>query len=283
MIICGASAYPRDWDYARLRKIADRHNAYLLCDMAHISGLVAAQIVANPFDFCDVVTTTTHKTLRGPRAGMIFFRRGKRIVSDKEVGNYELEDAINAAVFPSLQGGPHENTIAGIAVALKEANTPEFKEYAIQVKKNSQKLGNELLNRGYKLVTNGTDNHLVLWDLRPLGLTGNKVEKVFELASVSTNKNSVYGDTSALAPGGVRLGTPALTTRGFKEEDIVKVAEFLDRGIKIALAIQEKSGKLMKDFTPAAQASEELKVLRKEIEDFAGKFPFPGNFVPTEH
>jgi len=283
LIICGASAYPRDWDYARLKKIADRHNAYLLCDMAHISGLVAAQQVSNPFEFCDVVTTTTHKTLRGPRAGMIFFRRGKRIVADKEVGNYEMEDAINAAVFPSLQGGPHENTIAGIAVALKEANSPEFKEYAIQVKKNAQKLASELLNRGFKIVTNGTDNHIVLWDLRPLGLTGNKVEKVFELASISTNKNSVYGDTSALAPGGVRLGTPALTTRGFKEEDIVKVADFLERCIKIALATQEKSGKLMKDFTPAAQASEELKAVRKEVEDFAGKFPFPGNFVPTEH
>jgi len=282
LIICGASAYPRDWDYARLRNIADRHNAYLLCDMAHISGLVAAQQVANPFDFCDVVTTTTHKTLRGPRAGLIFFRRGKRVVAGKEVGDYDIEESINAAVFPSLQGGPHENAIGAVAVALKEANTPEFKEYAIQVKKNASTLAEELMKRNYKIVTNGTDNHIVLWDLRPLGLTGSKAEKVFELSSISTNKNSVYGDTSALTPGGVRLGTPALTTRGFKEADIIKVAEFLSRAIAIALQIQEKVGKLIKDFVPAAEANEDLKALRKEVESFAANFPFPGNYLPND-
>jgi len=276
LLIAGASAYPREWDYARMRKIADKHNAWLLADMAHISGLVAAQEAANPFDYCDVVTTTTHKTLRGPRAGIIFFRKGKRVVDGKEVGDYNIEEAINFAVFPSLQGGPHQHTIAAIAVALKEAMEPEFKEYIRDVKKNAAKLAAELVAKGYKLVTGGTDNHLVLWDLRPQGLTGSKLEKVLEFASISTNKNSVYGDTSALAPGGVRLGTPALTSRGFKEKEMEKIAEFLDRGVKIAIEIQSKVGKLMKDFTPAVENSEEIKNLQHEVEEFASKFPMPG-------
>lgn len=277
LLIAGASAYPREWDYARMRKIADKHNAWFLADMAHISGLVAAQEAVNPFDYCDVVTTTTHKTLRGPRAGIIFFRKGKRVVDGKEVGDYNIEEAINFAVFPSLQGGPHQNVIAGIAVALKETMEPEFKEYIRDVKKNAAKLGTELVAKGYTLVTGGTDNHLILWDLRPQGLTGSKLEKVLEFASISANKNSVYGDTSALAPGGVRLGTPALTSRGFKEKDMEKVAEFLDRGVKIAIEIQSKVGKLMKDFTPAVENSEEIKNLRHEVEEFASKFPMPGH------
>jgi len=276
LIIAGASAYPREWDYARMRKIADKHSAWLLADIAHISGLVVAKEAVSPFEYCDVVTTTTHKTLRGPRSGMIFFRKGKRVVDGKEIGDYVLEEAVNNAVFPSLQGGPHENVIAGVAVALKEASQPEFHQYMKQVKKNAAKLGEELTNKGYKLVTGGTDNHLVLWDLRPQGLTGSKVEKIFELVSISANKNAVYGDTSALAPGGIRLGAPALTSRGFTEEDMVKVAGFLDRGVKIALDIQNKVGKQLKDFTPAAEKSEDVHKLREEVEAFASVFPMPG-------
>jgi glycine hydroxymethyltransferase len=276
MIIAGASAYPRDWDYARLRKIADKHGAFLLCDMAHISGIVAAQECNNPFEFCDVVTTTTHKTLRGPRAGIIFFRKGKRKDSDGKEIEYDLEKKINEAVFPSCQGGPHMNTIAGIAVALKEANTPEYKNYIIQLKKNAQVLGQELIKRGHSIVTGGTDNHLVLWDVRPHDMSGNKLEKLFDVVNITVNKNSVYGDRSALAPGGVRLGAPALTSRGFKEEDFVKVAEFLDRGLKIAVAIQQKSGKLLKDFLPHLKDHPELLELKKEVEAFSKSFPMPG-------
>ncbi|CAN6487208.1 unnamed protein product [Victoria cruziana] len=175
LIVCGGSAYPRDWDYARFRSIADKCGALLLCDMAHISGLVAAQEAANPFDYCDIVTTTTHKSLRGPRSGMIFYRKGPKPPKkgQPEGAEYDFEERINFAVFPSLQGGPHNHQIAALAVALKQAMQPGFKAYAKQVKANAVALGKHLMNKGYKLVTSGTENHLVLWDLRPLGLTGN--------------------------------------------------------------------------------------------------------------
>nr|CAD1820264.1 unnamed protein product [Ananas comosus var. bracteatus] len=195
LIICGGSAYPRDWDYARFRSIADKCGAMLLCDMAHISGLVAAQEAANPFEYCDVVTTTTHKSLRGPRSGMIFYRKGPKPPKkgQPEDAVYDYEDKINFAVFPSLQGGPHNHQIAALAVALKQATAPGFKAYAKQVKANAVALGNYLMNKGYKLVTGGTENHLVLWDLRPLGLTGNKVEKLCDLCNITVNKNAVFG------------------------------------------------------------------------------------------
>jgi glycine hydroxymethyltransferase len=278
LIIVGASAYPRDWDYRRFRQIADKSGAYLLADIAHISGLVASQEANNPFEYCDLVTTTTHKTLRGPRAGLIFFRKGKRkdLVTGEEVGPFGLEEKVNTAVFPSLQGGPHENTIAAIAVALKEAHTPAFKAYCQQVKKNAKALTEALQAKGHKLVTDGTDNHLTLWDVRPHGLTGNKLEKLFDEVHITVNKNSVYGDVSALAPGGIRLGSPALTSRGFTEADFHKVAEFLDRGAKIAIDIQNKVGKKLTDFVAALNGNEELKKLSEDVKAFAGKFPLPG-------
>jgi len=276
LIIAGASSYPREWDYKRMREIADKVGAYFMCDMAHISGLVAAQVVASPFDYCDIVTSTTHKTLRGPRSGLIFFRRGKRIVAGKEVGDYDLEEPINFAVFPSCQGGPHENVIAGVAVALREAATPEFKEYASQIKKNAARLGEELKKRGYVLATGGTDNHLVLWDLKTSDLNGNKMEKLFEHVSISVNKNAIFGDTSAITPSGVRLGVPALTTRGLKEEDFVHVAEFLHRGVQIAARVQAKTGRLLKDFVAALEGNEEIVQLKHDVEVFSRKFPLPG-------
>jgi len=278
MIIAGASAYPREWDYARLRKIADKHSAILLVDMAHFSGLVAAGELANPFEFADVVTTTTHKSLRGPRAAMIFFLKKKKVQKgDTTVFEpTDYESRINFAVFPSCQGGPHENAIGAIAAALKEANTPEFKEYSKQVRLNARRLAEELVKLGYSLVTGGTDNHLLLWDVRPQGLTGSKLEKLYELASISLNKNAVYGDVSALAPGGVRVGTPALTSRGFKEADFAQVAVFLDRGMKIALEVQKASGKQLKDFVAALHDNAELKALKADVEKFAHGFPMPG-------
>jgi glycine hydroxymethyltransferase len=276
LVVCGGSAYPREWNYTKLREVADAHGAYLLCDMAHISGLVAAGEADSPFEICDVVTTTTHKTLRGPRAGMIFYRKGKRTVAGKVIGDYNIEDDINFAVFPSLQGGPHENTIAGVAVALHEAMQPEFKEYQKQVRANARALAEGLMKRGHTLICGGTDNHLVLWDVRPLGLSGSKVDKVCDLAHITVNKNSVVGDTSARVPGGVRLGTPAITSRGFKEPEIEQVVEFLHRAAELAKEIQSESGKLMKDFEPAAAKHAGVAKLREEVQALSSKFAIPG-------
>ncbi|KAI7905825.1 serine hydroxymethyltransferase [Cokeromyces recurvatus] len=273
LLICGASAYPAEWEYDTLRKIADQHSAYLMCDMAHISGLIAGNEALSPFEFCDIVTTTTHKTLRGPRAGLIFFRRDK---------GDDLENRVNQAVFPSCQGGPHNNTIAAIAVALKQAASPEFKQYAKQVRANALALAKALSNYGYKLATGTTVNHLILWDLKPQKLTGSKLERICDMVNITINKNSIAGDKSAVTPGGVRLGSSALTSRSLKEEDFVKIAEFLHRTVQIALAVQEKSGsKLMKDFVAALQGNEEIAQLRKEVIEFARSFPMPG-FDPTK-
>lgn len=282
LLIAGGSAYPREWDYARMRQIADSVGAYLMVDMAHISGLVAGKAAASPFPYADIVTSTTHKTLRGPRSGMIF---GKR----------KYMDDINAAVFPSLQGGPHNHQIAALAVALKEASEPEFKEYAKSVVSNAKALANGLQSRGHVLATGGTDNHLMLWNVRHLGLTGSKVEKVLELASITTNKNSIPGDTSAINPGGVRLGTPALTSRGLDEDDFDQVAEYLHRGCQISIATQkavlvareQKGGEnaqdkkvLMKDFLAELRENEilqeQLEKLRNDVCSFASTFEMPG-------
>lgn len=232
IIIAGFSCYSRCLDYKRFREIADSVNAYLVSDMAHIAGLVSAGVIPSPFEYSDIVTTTVHKTLRGPRAGLIFFRKGVRGV-DKNGQKimYDYESKINQAVFPGLQGGPHNNAIAGIATAMKQAKTTEFVEYQKQVLANSKKLAETLQQLGYTITSGGTDVHLVLVDLRSKGLTGSKAEKVLEDISIACNKNTVPGDKSAFNPSGIRLGTPALTTRGLKEDDIVKVAQFIDRGL----------------------------------------------------
>jgi glycine hydroxymethyltransferase len=267
LIVCGGSAYPRDWDYERLRKIADAVGCYLMCDMAHYAGLVATGEHNNPFLYCDLVTSTTHKSLRGPRAGIIF--------SSKKKG---LNTLVDFSVFPGCQGGPHNNQIAAIATQMKEVATEEFKQYAKQVKANAKALAEGLKKRGYKLMTDGTENHLVLWSLRPQKITGSKMEKMFDAIHMTTNKNSIAGDTSALSPYGIRLGTPALTSRGFKEEDFDAVAEFLHRGVQIALGIQEKAGAQLKDFIAhLSEDNAEIKQLRKEVEEFSSKFGIPGN------
>jgi glycine hydroxymethyltransferase len=272
LIIAGGSAYPREWEYARYRKIADENGSLLMMDMAHISGLVATGEAANPFQYCDIVTTTTHKSLRGPRAGVIFFRKDAR--------NFEAK--INAAVFPGLQGGPHVHQIAGIATQLKEVNTPEFKEYAAQVRKNAQALADQLVRvHGYSLATGGTENHLILWDLKPQQLTGSKMQTICDHCSITLNKNAVLGDKSALTPGGVRVGTPALTTRGLTEADFRQVADFLHQAVQLALKIQETSGKTLKEFETAVVASAEVKALRIQVQKFITKFPMPGFDVET--
>merc|ERR1719356_1218048 len=257
MILCGASAYPRVVDFAKFREIADEVGALLMADIAHISGLVATGQHPAPFEHCDVVTTTTHKSLRGPRAGMIFFKYSDAIP--------DIKERIDMAVFPGLQGGPHNHQIGGLATQLLEVCTPEFQEYSKQVVTNAKTLADALKEKGHKLASDGTDNHLVLWDLRPHGLTGSKVEKVCEAASISLNRNAVHGDASALSPGGVRIGSPAMTTRGCTGEDFRKIAEFLDRVLQISLQIQKEKGKKLKDFEEGLKECKEIQALRSEV------------------
>ncbi|KAI3687846.1 hypothetical protein L1987_81549 [Smallanthus sonchifolius] len=275
LIIAGASAYPRDFDYPRMRKIADAVGAFLMMDMAHISGLVAASVVGNPFEYCDIVTTTTHKSLRGPRGGMIFFKK------DPVLG-VELESAINNAVFPGLQGGPHNHTIGGLAVCLKHAQSPEFKTYQNQVVSNCRALAKRLLELGYTLVSGGSDNHLVLVDLRPLGLDGARVEKILDLASITLNKNSVPGDKSALVPGGIRIGSPAMTTRGFTEKEFTCIAELIHEGVQLTREVKQAvSGSKLQDFMKFVASSDfsftdKVSDLRNRVEALTTQFPIPG-------
>jgi len=187
-----------------------------------------------------------------------------------------LEARINNAVFPSCQGGPHNNTIAAIAVALKQAATPGFKQYAKLVRENCNALAACLTSMGHNLVTNGTDNHLLLWDLRKDSVSGSKMEKICEMADISINKNSIKGDLSAVAPGGVRVGTAALTTRGFQPDDMKQVADFLHESLQIAIEIQKQSGPKLKDFVDVAQKSEKIISLRERVRFLAKKFPMPG-------
>jgi len=284
LIVAGASAYARLIDYERIRNIADGVGAYVLADMAHISGLVSANVIPSCFPYADVVTTTTHKSLRGPRGAMIFYRKGQKGVDKK--GNpimYDLEQKINFAVFPGLQGGPHNHTIGALAVCLKQANTQEFVEYQKQVLKNSSRLADELNKRGYHLVSGGTDNHLVLVDMKSSRkIDGARVERVLEMACIATNKNTIPGDKSALNPSGIRMGTPALTTRGLTEDDFAIVAEFFDRAVTIAVDLKNNTeeGKKLKGFrnmcAVGPSVHPDLEQLRKEVSEFACTFPTVG-------
>jgi glycine hydroxymethyltransferase len=297
VIVAGTSAYSRLIDYERMRSVADGCGAYLLSDMAHISGLVAAGVIPSPFPYSDIVTTTTHKSLRGPRGAMIFFRKGVRR-TDKKTGKeelYDLENPINASVFPGHQGGPHNHTITALAVALKQAQNPEFKEYQEQVLKNAKALAQRLGGTkadgglGYTVVSGGTDNHLVLIDLKNRSIDGARVERILELVGVAANKNTVPGDVSAMKPGGLRMGSPAMTTRGFVEDDFERVAEIVDRAVSITtkLAKQAKeaaeergrknpgSVKAFLEFVGDGQAVPEVVGLKKEVEDWVGTFSLP--------
>lgn len=220
IIVAGASAYPRVIDWAKFKEIAEEVGAYLMVDMAHYAGLIAGGVYPNPVPYADVVTSTTHKTLRGPRSGFILSKA-------------ELAKKIDKAVFPGVQGGPLMHIIAAKAIAFKEAMSEEFKAYAKRVVENARALADELLKLGYKLVTGGTDSHMVLIDLRPQGLTGKQVEEALEKAGITVNKNAVPNDP--LPPtktSGIRLGTSALTTRGLKEDDMRQIARWIDRVIK---------------------------------------------------
>lgn len=281
IIIAGISCYSRCLDYKRFRQIADANGAYMFADMAHISGLVAAGVIPSPFEFADVVSTTTHKSLRGPRAGVIFYRKGVRSVkANGEKVLYDLESKINQAVFPGLQGGPHNHAIAGIATCMLQAQTPEFKDYQVQIIKNARALCDGLLQKGYTISTGGTDVHLVLVDLRPVGITGARAEYVLEEISIACNKNTVPGDKSALNPSGIRLGTPALTTRGLTESDMARVVDFIDRGLQLSKEITAVSGPKLADFKRVLHEDPKLngkvQALKKEVQDYSEKFPMPG-------
>jgi glycine hydroxymethyltransferase len=229
LIIAGFSAYPRVVDWAKFREIADKVGAYFLVDMAHIAGLVAAGEYPSPLPYADVVTSTTHKTLRGPRGGIILSNKPDLVVGKTPKGNDKtLQQAINSSIFPGIQGGPLVHVMAGKAVAFKEDNTPEFKAYAKQVITNARKLSETLINRGVDIVSGGTDNHLVLVDLRPKKLTGKATEESLERAGLTCNKNAVpFDPESPFVTSGVRLGTPAGTTRGFGEKEFEQIGNLI--------------------------------------------------------
>ncbi|KIX84473.1 serine hydroxymethyltransferase [Thermus filiformis] len=220
VIVAGASAYPRLWDFQAFREIADEVGAYLVVDMAHFAGLVAAGLHPSPLPYAHAVTSTTHKTLRGPRGGLI-------LSNDPELGK-----KIDKLLFPGIQGGPLEHVIAGKAVAFFEALQPEFREYSLRVVENAKRLAEELAQRGYRIVTGGTDNHLFLVDLRPKGLTGKEAEERLDAVGITVNKNAIPFDPAPpRVTSGIRIGTPAITTRGFTPEEMPLVARLIDRAL----------------------------------------------------
>jgi len=241
VIVSGATAYPRQIDFERFGAIAKELGAYHVADISHIAGLVLAGLHQSPFPYADVVMTTTHKTLRGPRGAVIFCKK-------------ELAEKIDKAIFPGLQGGPHNNVTAAKALMFRLATEPEFKEYQSQILKNAKALANKLLTFNFKLVTNGTDNHLMLIDMKSAGLDGTDAEKRLEAAGIIANRNSIPGDTSPFRPSGIRLGTPAVTSRGLKENDMSSIASWFDR-------------LLMKNERPEK--------IKQEVEALCRKHPLP--------
>jgi glycine hydroxymethyltransferase len=250
MIICGASAYSRDWDYEALRKIADENDALLLADISHPAGLIAKGILNDPLEHCHIVTSTTHKTLRGPRGGIIMMGSdfenpwGLKTLKGKVKSMSQLLDS---AVFPGTQGGPLEHVIAAKAVAFGEALTDGFMEYTVQVVKNAKIMADEFVKRGYHVISNGTDNHSMLIDLRAKDVTGKEAEKALEKAGITVNKNMVpFDDKSPFVTSGMRVGTPAVTTRGLKEYDMPRIVEFIDQ-VLTDTENEEKIAKIKSD------------------------------------
>lgn len=258
LIICGASAYSRDWDYKRFREIADSVGALLLGDVSHPSGLIAAGVLNSPVDYCHIITTTTHKTLRGPRGGMIMigkdFENPFGLKTPK--GKVRMMSSLmDSAVFPGTQGGPLEHIIAAKAVAFGEALDPSFKEYTKQVVKNAKVMAQCFIDKGYKIISDGTDNHCMLIDLRSKGITGKEAENTLVLADITVNKNMVpFDDKSPFITSGMRLGTPAITTRGIKEDTIPQIVELIDEVLmnidneQIIGSVRQKVNALMSSY-----------------------------------
>lgn len=232
LIICGASAYSRDIDYARIRKVADEINAFVLCDMAHPAGLIAKGLLSSPFEDCHFVTSTTHKTLRGPRGGIILIKDVENSFGAKDLkGNLRMmSNVLDMAVFPGTQGGPLEHVIAAKAVAFGEIITDEFTQYIKQVQVNAQAMAKAFVAKDYQIISGGTDNHLMLIDLRNKNITGKKAQETLDKAHITLNKNAVpFDDKSPFVTSGIRVGVPAITTRGMKEADMKNVVDFIDR------------------------------------------------------
>jgi len=248
LVLCGYTSYPRDYDYADFKRVADEVGALSMADVSHIGGLIAAGAMRNPFDYgFDVVTTTTHKSLRGPRGGLVLCRK-------------KLARAIDKSVFPGLQGGPHMNNIAGVAIALGKAGTPEFRAYGAQVLANAKALAQALLERGAVLVTGGTDNHMMVVDtVKSYGIDGRVAEESLDRVSITTNKQVIPDDPKPpLRPSGIRLGTPAATTRGMDEQAMLRLATWMDAALR------------------RREEGEALASLRREVESFCRDFPVPG-------
>lgn len=259
MIICGASAYSRDWDFARIRKVADEIGAFVLADIAHPAGLTAKGLLNNPFEHCQFVTSTTHKTLRGPRGGLILM--GKDFenpfgLKDPKGNLRMMSNLLDMAVFPGTQGGPLEHIIAAKAIAFGEILTDEFTQYARQVQSNAQTMAQAFVSKGYNIISGGTDNHLMLIDLRNKNITGKKAQETLDKAHITLNKNAVpYDDKSPFVTSGIRVGVPAVTTRGMKNEQMQTVVDFID---EVLVHIDDES---------------RISKVRKNVHDFMGDFP----------
>lgn len=274
LIWCGATAYVREFPFEELGKIADEVGAYFATDIAHISGLIVGDAHKSPVEYADIITTTTHKTLRGPRGAMIMVTE-KGLKKDPE-----LADKIDRAVFPGLQGGPHDHQTAAIAVALGEALKPEFKDYAHQIVKNSKALASALMKRGVKLVSDGTDNHMMLIDLTADGKgRGIFLQEALDQANITLNKNTIPADPSSpFYPSGVRLGTPAVTTRGLKEEDMEHIADWIARVIGVIKVYRLPEDKTqnkeyLKNFRGEVKTNPIVLQVKKEVIEFCKKFP----------
>jgi len=257
MIICGASSYSRDWDYQRIRTVADKINALILADISHPSGLIARGLLNDPLPYCHIVTSTTHKTLRGPRGGVIMMGKDFENPFGIKTPKGEvrmMSSLLDSAVFPGTQGGPLEHVIAAKAVAFGEALSDEYFDYIVQVSKNAQVLAKALVNKGYKIISDGTDNHCMLIDLRNKGISGKEGEQWLGKADITVNKNMVpFDDKSAMITSGIRIGTPAITTRGIKEKQILRIADLIDEALmtkgdeKKLKSVKSKVNKMMKN------------------------------------
>ncbi len=259
MIIVGASAYSRDWDYARVRKVADEVGAILLADIAHPAGLIATGVLNDPFEHCHIVTSTTHKTLRGPRGGLIALRHdfdNPWGIKDPKGNIRPMSALLDLAVFPGTQGGPLEHVIAAKAVAFGEILSDGFKNYQQQVQKNAQALAKCFVDKGYQIISGGTDNHLMLIDLRNKGITGKKAQETLDKAHITLNKNSVpFDDKSPFVTSGIRIGVPAVTTRGLLENDMQFIADSIDKVLM------------------HADDAAVIDAVRASVNDFMGGFP----------